>query len=68
MVVGFGEVVKVAKCVNDGVDVKRVWLVSTEVEAVQKAKRLINIAIFGAKSVKIFGPVWGVVGDADVVF
>ena len=64
----FGEAVGVAECVNDGVDVKRVWLVSTEVEAVQKAKRLINIVIFGAKSVKIFGLVWGVVGDADVVF
>ena len=55
VVVGFREVVRVVECVNDGVDVERVWLVSTEVEAVQKVKRLIDIAIFGAKSVKIFG-------------
>ena len=58
----------VAECVNDGVDVERVWLVSTEAEAVQKAKRLVDIAIFGAESVNLFGPVRGVVGDADVVF
>ena len=55
--VGFGEVVRVAECVNDGVDVERVWLVSTEAEAVQKAKRLADIAVFGAKSVNLFGPV-----------
>ena len=57
VVVGFGEVVRVVECLNDGVDVKRVQWVSMEVEAVQKVKCLIDIAIFGAKSVKIFGPV-----------
>ena len=54
---GFGEAVGVAECVNDGVDVERVWLVSTEAEAVQKAERLVDIAVFGAESVNLFGPV-----------
>ena len=50
---------------NDGVDVK----------AVYKAKRLVNIAVFGTKSMNLFGAVWPVDDanvdvdvDADVIF
>ena len=45
-----------AECVNDGVDVERV-VRSSKVEAVQKVKCLIDIAVFGAKSMNLFGPV-----------
>ena len=53
---GFREAVGVTECVNDGVDVEGVWLVSAEAEAIQKAKRHIDIAVFGAESVNLFGP------------
>ena len=56
-VVGFGEAVGVAECVNDAVEVEGVWLVSAETKAVQKAESFIDVVVSGAESVNLFGPV-----------
>ena len=44
----------------------REWSVSSKIEVVYKAKRLVNIAVFGTKSMNLFGAVWPI--DVDVIF
>ena len=44
----------------------REWSVSLKIEVVYKAKRLVNIAVFGTKSMNLFGAVWPI--DVDVIF
>lgn len=53
--VGFGEPVGIAETVDDAADVEGIGTVSKNAKVIEKAKGLVDVAVFGAESVNLFG-------------
>lgn len=53
--VGFGEPVGIAESVDDAADVEGIGTVAKNAKVVEKAKGLVDVAVFGAESVNLFG-------------